>query len=205
MSKEGSKFGRRSNWFKIKFLLEERQRKSIEQCPKSPMDVSDALDTTTSKVPTIFEKFIESQMHQQQSTSPTASFNGNDLPSFGNVPQHISPSLSTTFPSATIQYPFHSPFLYSTIEKLTAFYLNHHILKQQSLQHQQHQQNQQHQMAQSPPQQFNNFDAHSYSSNLNTDYSVEMSDKQDNPIDLSVKPKFPIDFTISGLMKVRSS
>lgn len=200
MSKEGSKFGRRSNWFKIKFLLEERQRKSIERSPQSTFDPSDELDTTTN-VPSIFEKFVESQMQQQLSTSPT-SFNGNDLPSYANVPQHISPPPSTAFPSATIQYLFHSPFLYSTIEKLTAFYLNHHILKQQSLQHQQHQQ---HQLAQSPPQQFNNFDAHSYSSNLNTDYSVEMSDKQDNPIDLSVKPKFPIDFTISGLMKVRSS
>lgn len=199
MSKEGSKFGRRSNWFKIKFLLEERQRKSIEQSPRDG-PAMDELDATTT-VPLIFGKFVESQMHQQQqSTSPT-SLNGNDLPTFANVPpQHISPSLSNAFPSATMQYPFHSPFLYSTIEKLTAFYLNHHILKQHSLQHQQHQL-----PTQSLPQRFNNFDVHSYSSNVNTDYSVELSDKQDNPIDLSVKPKFPIDFTISGLMKVRSS
>lgn len=192
MSKEGSKFGRRSNWFKIKFLLEERQRKSIEQ---STSDVSDEPKATN--VPSIFEQFVESQM-QQQSTSPTT-FNGSDIRSFPNVPQHISPPpISSAFPSATMQYPFHSPFLYSTIEKLTAFYLNHHILKQQSLQHQQR-------LARSPPQQFNHFDASSYPSNVNTDFSVEMSGKQDNPIDLSVKPKFPIDFTISGLMKVRSS
>lgn len=97
MSKGGSKFGRRSNWFKIKFLLEEQQK---DQHSKTYGDSIDALSSATldSKYPNI-GRSAESVMSALQPFD------------FDKAQDLVKPIYTNA-----MQYPLHSSFLHKAIE-----------------------------------------------------------------------------------------
>lgn len=97
MSKGGSKFGRRSNWFKIKFLLEEQQK---DQHSKTYGDSIDALSSSSlnSKYPNIGRSADSVKSELQPFDFDKAQDLGKSIYANG------------------MQYPLHSSFLHKAIE-----------------------------------------------------------------------------------------
>lgn len=150
MSKGGSKFGRRSNWFKINFLLEEKQKATMKMNSLSEQmkSVADSAGLFTAAATPLFAKFppppsLSSQ--NQPSPSSTSSSNSLDLTAplsqytklagaavAAGQPDHIA---LQTHPFYSMQYPFHTAFLQTAIE--AAYYLKQNVVQQQQQQHQQ--------------------------------------------------------------------
>lgn len=135
MSKGGSKFGRRSNWFKINFLLEEKQKATMKMSHLSEQMKSAAENSLFSPASSLFTKFP--QPNQPSPLSSTSSSNSLDLTApmsqYTKLPSnHEQMSLqSNPFYSAAMQYPLHPALLQTAIEGLSAFYFNQNILQQQ--------------------------------------------------------------------------
>lgn len=163
MSKGGSKFGRRSNWFKINFLLEEKQKATMKMNSLSEQmkSVADSAGLFTAAATPLFSKFphppaLASQ--NQPSPSSTSSSNSLDLTAplsqytklagaaavaAAGQPDHIA---LQTHPFYSMQYPFHTAFLQTAIEA-AYFNLKQNVVQQQQQQQQQHH-HQQHQQQQ---------------------------------------------------------
>lgn len=101
MSKGGSKFGRRSNWFKINFLLEEQHK-------------ANAIIHNEKMRSTIASNLYSKSLHQNQSTSLSPASSSDHVNSLYNYnPPHdpLSP-----FYSAALRYPLNSTLLHTAIE-----------------------------------------------------------------------------------------
>lgn len=103
MSKGGSKFGRRSNWFKIKFLLEEQQK---EQSVKAHNESIDTLAQAAALHPKSFQS-IGRPADEPTNDSRMASF------PFQLDPTHDQ---ANPFYSAALQYPLHSTLLHKALK-----------------------------------------------------------------------------------------
>ncbi|XP_055319181.1 zygotic gap protein knirps-like [Sitodiplosis mosellana] len=215
MSKGGSKFGRRSNWFKINFLLEEKQKASMKM---SEHMKSVAESNLFSQAAALYPKQFPMQQNQQPSPiSSTSSSNSLDLMSpmsqYTNLPPNHELALqSNPFYSAAMQYPLHPALLQTTIERLSAYYFNQNYLQPQRNESMSSNDDidsddasnggaaQRHaatvsnlRMSASP----------TPSSSSSSSIAVPTADNQDYPMDLSVKssPR-QVDFSISSLLKI---
>lgn len=222
MSKGGSKFGRRSNWFKINFLLEEKQKASMKMNSISEQMKSVADVSLFSQVSPLFPKF---PAQNQPSPSSTSSSNSLDLASsisqYTKLPTNQELSLQPNpFYSAAMQYPLHPALLQTAIEGLSAFYFNQNMLQQRRNESVSSNDDtdsddasngvQRHHSAANMTANMRLASPTPSSSSLATNASlssssiaVPSSDNQDYPIDLSVKssPR-QCDFSISSLLKI---
>lgn len=211
MSKGGSKFGRRSNWFKINFLLEEKQKASMKMGIAGQKLSSE--NHLFSQSSAIFPKFPQ---HNQTSPLSTSSSNSLDLNSslsqYAKLPPNHDLTLqSNPFYSAAMQYPLHPALLQTAIEGLSAFYFNQNLLQQQRNESissnddtdsddasdgtRTHAKNSSNlRMSASP----------TPSSSSSSSIAAASIDKQDYPMDLSIKSSSPrqVDFSISSLLKI---
>lgn len=138
MSKGGSKFGRRSNWFKINFLLEEKQKASMKMNSEMKTLAEHNLFTQAAALfPKQFpiQQYNKQQQQQQQpSPSSTSSSNSLDLTSQMSQYTKLPPpnhELSLPFYSAAMQYPLHPAMIQTAMERLSALYYNQNYLQQQ--------------------------------------------------------------------------
>lgn len=223
MSKGGSKFGRRSNWFKINFLLEEKQKATMKMNNNLSEHMKAVADTSRfSQASALFPTF---PTHNQPSPSSTSSSNSLDLTSSLSQYTKLSGNAdlsmhSNPFYSAAMQYPLHPALLQTAIDGLSAFYFNQNMLQQQrnesissnddtdsddaSTGGQRH-----HaaaavtkmRMAASPTPSTSS--SATSASSSSSSIAVPSSDNQDYPIDLSIKssPR-QVDFSISNLLKI---
>lgn len=224
MSKGGSKFGRRSNWFKINFLLEEKQKASMKM---SEQMKSVAENNLFSQAAALFPKrFPNAAQNQQPSpTSTSSSSNSLDLttspmssytPKLPPPPPNHELALQTNpFYSAAMQYPLHPALLQTAIEGLSAFYFNQNYLQQQRNESMSSNDD-------TDSDEASNGGAHharhaatvtnlrmsasptpSSSSSSSSSIAVTSANNQDYPMDLSVKssPR-QVDFSISSLLKI---
>ncbi|XP_031629484.1 nuclear hormone receptor family member nhr-85-like [Contarinia nasturtii] len=210
MSKGGSKFGRRSNWFKINFLLEEKQKASMKLNNISEQMKSVTENSLFTQASALFPKF--SQQNQQPSPSSTSSSNSLDMassiPSYANFPRNHDLSLqSNPFYSAAMQYPLHPALLQTAIEGLSAFYFNQNILQQQRNEsvssNASNDETDSDSASNGGAQQHNTNASNLRISTSPTPSTSSSSDNQDCPMDLSIKstPR-QIDFSISSLLKI---
>lgn len=217
MSKGGSKFGRRSNWFKINFLLEEKQKASMKLSNISEQ-MKSVVDTNLfAQASNLFPKFPS---QNQPSPSSTSSSNSLDLmsPYTKLQPNHDLSLQTNPFYSAAMQYPLHPALLQTAIEGLSALYFNQNMLQQQ-----QHI-NVKHEFESMSSNDDTDSDDTSNgakrrattatnlrisasptpSSSSSSSIAAQSSDNQDYPMDLSIKSSSPrqVDFSISGLLKI---
>lgn len=222
MSKGGSKFGRRSNWFKINFLLEEKQKATMKLNHLSEQMKSVADTSLFSHASPLFQKFPS---QNQPSPTSTSSSNSLDLTSpmsqFTKLPANPELSMQSNPFYSAMQYPMHPALLQTAIEGLSAFYFNQNMLQQQRNESmssnddtdsddasngvQRHHAATGHvanmRMVASPtPSSSSSATSASLSS---SSIAVPSSDNQDYPIDLSIKssPR-QVDFSISNLLKI---
>lgn len=220
MSKGGSKFGRRSNWFKINFLLEEKHKASMKLNNISEQMKSVADNNLFAQASNFFPKF---QSQNQPSPSSTSSSNSLDLTSpYTKLPPNHDISLQTNpFYSAAMQYPLHPALLQTAIEGLSALYFNQNLLQQQQ---QQQRINVKHEFESMSSNDDTDSDDTSNgaqrhgaaatnlrmsasptpSSSSSSSIAAQSSDNQDYPMDLSIKSSSPrqVDFSISSLLKI---
>lgn len=137
MSKGGSKFGRRSNWFKINFLLEEKQKASMKMNSEMKTLAEHNLFTQAAA---LFPKRFPIQHHnnqkQQQQPSPLSTSSSNSLDLTSQMSQYTklpppNHELSLPFYSAAMQYPLHPAMIQTAMERLSALYYNQNYLQQQ--------------------------------------------------------------------------
>lgn len=151
MSKGGSKFGRRSNWFKINFLLEEKQKASMKMNSEMKTLAENNLFTQAAAMfPKQFpiqhhhhqlqqkqlQQQQQQQLKQQQQPSPSSTSSSNSLDLTSQMSQYSKlppPNHELSFPfySAAMQYPFHPAMLQTAMERLSAMYRNQNYLQPQ--------------------------------------------------------------------------
>lgn len=212
MSKGGSKFGRRSNWFKINFLLEEKQKASMKLNNISEQMKSVAESSLFSQASSLFPKFP--QPNQQPSPSSTSSSNSLDMtssiPPYAKLPTNHELSLqSNPFYSAAMQYPLHPALLQTAIEGLSAFYFNQNIMQQQRNESMSSNDENDSDEASNggggDAQRHNTNALNLRMSTSPTPSTSSSSDNQDCPMDLSIKStprQISRDFSISSLLKI---
>lgn len=215
MSKGGSKFGRRSNWFKINFLLEEKQKASMKLSNITEQMKSVADNHLFTQATNLFPKFPQ---QNQPSPSSTSSSNSLDLsaPYTKLPPNHDLSMQSNPFYSAAMQYPLH-PALLQMAEGLSALYFNQNMLQQQRV-------DVKHEFESMSSNDDTDSDDASNggqrraatasnirmsasptpSSSSSSSIAAQSSDNQDYPMDLSIKSSSPrqVDFSISSLLKI---
>lgn len=103
MSKGGSKFGRRSNWFKIKFLLEEQQKDMNSKTHSEPINALAAAAALHAKT-----------SHNTGLPLLGKMANETTLPLPFKFDQ--TPDLTNPFFSAAMQHPLHPTLLHKAIE-----------------------------------------------------------------------------------------
>lgn len=221
MSKGGSKFGRRSNWFKINFLLEEKQKATMKLSHMSEHMKSMAESSLFSSSSPLFTKFPQPNQPSPTSTSSSNSLDlTNSMSQYTKLPTNHHDQLSlqsNPFYSAAMQYPMHPAFLQTAIENLSAIYFNQNMLQQQrnesmssnddtdsddasnGVRHHHPATTTNLRVPASPTPSSSSSSTTSASSSSNVKSSAN---NQDYPIDLSIKssPR-QVDFSISSLLK----
>lgn len=218
MSKDGSRFGRRSNWFKMKFRLADQPTMTDDQYSK----ISNGYDETSTRSKYIQQQQQQSFQHSGLSVNKNITGTEQHRTSLSSLPSlpfafdqnhsvlanpFYPPAAAAAAAAATAQYPFHPTLLHRAIEDFSNFYRHQQNLLQQQQQHQPH---------------------HSIDSSINssidseiseeTDDGIEplaeqtpspissstsssslvnlhVSDDQEYPIDLSLKSRSPVDFS----------
>lgn len=211
MSKGGSKFGRRSNWFKINFLLEEKQKATMKMNNISEHMKSAAEHGLFGQASPLFAK-LPPQM--QSPPSSTSSSNSLDLISpisqYTKLATNHELSLQTNpLYSAAMQYPLHPALLQTAIEGLSAFYFNQNMMQQQRNESISSHDDTDSDEASIGAQRASRMSASptpsssSATSLSSSSIAVPSSNNQDYPMDLSIKssPR-QVDFSISSLLKI---